>query len=158
MSDGVQFKITGGDELAKLLESRPPILASRIIRTSLRGAVQPWKQEMIARVRRGWHVFSHAILKGRKGQGKLAGGREREYGVIADHIVVKTTVDAGGFSGSAAVYPTKKAFWAKFLEFGTVKMRAFPFIRPAFESRKQEVLDRFVEDVKEQLRGDLDLR
>jgi HK97 gp10 family phage protein len=159
MSDGIQFKITGADELARALEERPPIVARKIIRTSVRKAVQPWREEMIARVRRGWHVFSRTGLKGLRGpRGRSFAGRSREFGVIASRIVVRAKVGASGFEGSAAVFPSRGAFWARFLEFGTRKMRAFPFIRPAFEARKEEVLAAFIEDVREQLTKDLGLK
>lgn len=158
MPDSITVRITGADELARALTEKPPIVAREIIRTSLRDAARPWREEMIQRVRRGWHVFQHAILKGKRGQGTAPAGREREYGVIASHIFTRVQVGASGFDGSASVYPSKRAFWASFLEFGTRKMRAFPFMRPSFEARKQEVLDRFVEDVREKLQKDLGAR
>jgi HK97 gp10 family phage protein len=159
MSDGIQFKLTGVAELARALEEKPPIVARRIISTSVRKAVQPWREEMIARVRRGWHLFSRTGIKGLRGpRGKTFAGREREFGVIAGSIVVRAHVGASGFEGSAAVFPSRRAFWARFLEFGTRKMRAFPFIRPAFETRKEEVLAAYIADVREQLAKDLGLK
>lgn len=157
MPDSITVRITGADELARALTEKPPIVAREIIRTSLRDAAQPWREEMIQRVRRGWHVFQHAILRGKRGQGTAAAGREREYGVIASHILTRVRVGASGFDGSATVYPSKRAFWALFLEFGTRKMRSFPFMRPSFEARKEEVLDRFIEDVRAKLQKDLGL-
>jgi HK97 gp10 family phage protein len=161
MGDGISFKISGGAELARLLEEKPPAVARQIIRRSLRVAVSPWREEMIARVRKGWHVFGAALeAKGlrapRGGRGER--GRQREFGVIAANIRISTKIGASGFEGSAAVMPSKRAFWARFLEFGTKHARAFPFIRPAFETRKQEVLDKFMEDVREQLRDELRLK
>lgn len=35
------------------------------------------------------------------------------------------------------------AFWWRFLEFGTSKMAASPFVRPAFEAKKQAAVERF---------------
>src|ERR1700730_1925663 len=115
MPDSITVRITGADELARALTEKPPIVAREIIRTSLRDAAQPWREEMIQRVRRGWHVFQHAILRGKRGQGKAPAGREREYGVIASHILTRVQVGASGFDGSAYVHPSKRAFWALFL-------------------------------------------
>lgn len=41
-----------------------------------------------------------------------------------------------------------KAFYGKFHEFGTVKMAAKPFLRPAFETKKQEALEKIVATLK----------
>ena len=165
MVDNVTFKITGGEELARALEQKPPIVARQIIRGSLRVAVAPWREEMIARVRRGWHVFSSAIAAAglrapREGRG--GAGRQREFGVIARNIQIQTKIGSSGYEGQAAVLPSKKAFWARFLEFGFKHVGGkriwFPFIRPAFESGKGEVLDKFTADVREQLRSELGMR
>jgi HK97 gp10 family phage protein len=42
-------------------------------------------------------------------------------------------------------YVGQKAWYWKFLEFGTAKMAARPFMRPAFEAKKKEALDRIKE-------------
>lgn len=161
MSGEFSFKITGGEELAKALESKPPVVARAIIKDSLKRAVVPWREEMIDRVRKGWHVFSSGLeaigLKRQRGATRFK-GRQREYGVIAQNIRVSTTVDDSGYSGTAAVSPSKRAFWAKFLEFGTRHEKSIPFIRPAFETRKQDVLEEFIEDVRDRLRTEMGLK
>lgn len=43
------------------------------------------------------------------------------------------------------VYVSKKLWYWKFVEFGTSKMSAQPFMRPAFEAKKQEALDKIRE-------------
>lgn len=40
------------------------------------------------------------------------------------------------------------AYYWRFLEFGTAKMPAAPFLRPAFESKKDEALQRFRESLE----------
>ena len=101
-------------------------------------------------MRKGWHVFSSGLeaigLKRQRGATRY-GGRQREYGVIAQNIRISTSVDSSGYGGTAAVSPSKRAFWAKFLEFRTKHAPAYPFIRPAFESRKEDVLEEFLDDV-----------
>jgi len=159
MADGIVFKITGASELAKALQAKPPIVARQIMRTAIGKAVQPWREEMAARVRRGWHVFSRTkAVKGlHPKKGSSFAGRSREFGVIARNIIIRTQIGASGFEGSAAVFPRRSAFWSLFLEFGARKgkMRAFPFMVPAFESRKQEVLALFIADVREQLHKEM---
>lgn len=48
------------------------------------------------------------------------------------------------------------AFYAHFVEFGTVKQAAQPFMRPAFEANKAKSLDVFVQSITRRL--DLELR
>ena len=160
MPDGVTFKITGAAELAHELESKPPIVAREIIRSSLRGAVKPWRDEMVSRVRRGWHVFSSTHVRGLRGghRGQSYAGRSREFGVIAKNILIRSKIDSSGFSGTAAVTPSGRAYWSKFLEFGTRKMQRFPFMVPAFESRKGDVLNAYIADVRDRLHSDMGLR
>ena len=40
------------------------------------------------------------------------------------------------------------AFYFLFLEFGTEKMRARPFLRPAFEQRKEDALNVIVNEMQ----------
>lgn len=157
MSDEIKVTISGADQLADALQSGPPAVAAQIIRKSLRSAVEPWRRQMIDRVRRGWHVFSSTRIRGLKGvRGRFA-GRSREFGVISRNIRVALQIGAGGFEGSAAVYPSRRGYWAKFLEFGTKKMGRFPFVVPAYESGKNQVLDGFIASIKDQLRKEMRL-
>ena len=54
-------------------------------------------------------------------------------------------------------YNHKKAFYGRFLEFGTVKMAAKPFIRPAYDTKKAAALQaskaKFLELAKEAING-----
>ncbi len=42
-------------------------------------------------------------------------------------------------------------FYWRFLEFGTVKMKPRPFLRPAFEARKREAADKIVSELRKRL-------
>jgi len=50
------------------------------------------------------------------------------------------------------VGPEKAAFYALFLEFGTEFQAAQPFMRPAFEEHKDEVLAAFAEAMNVELK------
>ena len=134
MPNIVEVKITGLAELEEKLERLPIRVSRRILRTGLLAAAFVWVREMEARARQGWH----------HGQGKGAG---KQFGVLAKNIVTRATVKSD-LEGSVGVGPAKGAFWSKFLEFGTSKMQAFPFIRAAFEARKQDVLEEFAIETK----------
>jgi len=57
---------------------------------------------------------------------------------MADHIVITPLreIDSDRLTeteAAVAIGPARRFFYAGFLEYGTVKMRAFPFMRPAFD-------------------------
>ena len=155
MTKVVDVKISGLEELQEKLEHLPIKAARKIMRRSLRVAAQIWVDEMKAKVARGPHHFK--------------GGFDL-FGVIAKTIGMRVSVKSD-LEATATVGVPRKVFWAKFLEFGTkVRFRGkkvggkrsggttgqivpgkFPFARPAFESRKREVLAKFTEDLREAL-------
>jgi HK97 gp10 family phage protein len=136
----VTVKITGLSELQARLEQVPRNIARGVLRRGLRAA-EVWKREMELRV-------------------------ARLTGFLALHIGMRVTVRGDELAGSAIVGPLKAdypqripkqrgrgstisaATVARFLEFGTRKMRARPFIRQSFEARKDEVLAHFIREAK----------
>jgi len=74
----------------------------------------------------------------------------RRRGLLAGHIVVQPK-DKGRMSASAAVGPDKKRFYGRFVELGTSKTAAAPFLFPAFESKKNEAQREMAEVVREGL-------
>lgn len=46
-------------------------------------------------------------------------------------------------------------FYWRFVEFGTARSKATPFMRPALQSNKQNVLDDFSEELTQQIYGDI---
>jgi HK97 gp10 family phage protein len=140
MSKVVEVKISGGRELYEMLEERPKRIAKAIIRKALKRAAGIWRGEMKDRVAQGWHVWKSSTK-----------GRSREWGFLRGHIGMKLSVRGDELEGSCAVGPVKKGFWAQFLEFGRSDQAAQPFIRPAFESRKEDVLAEFISTAQEEL-------
>lgn len=63
----------------------------------------------------------------------------RRTGALADHIITEIA-DKGPGKITFAIGPDKDRFYGVFVEFGTVKMSAQPFLFPAFESKKAEAL------------------
>ena len=49
------------------------------------------------------------------------------------------------------VSPGKKAYYSKFVEFGTVKMKAKPFMAPGYETSKDEALATIERELKKGL-------
>ena len=153
MANIVEVKITGLSEIQEKLENLPIKASRTIMRRSLRAAAKIWLDEMKARVVRGPHHFK--------------GGFDL-FGVIAKTLGMRVSARSD-VSGSAVVGVPKKVFWASFVEFGTKvrfrgkksggkrsgattgKMPAFPFARPAFESKKEEVVEKLKAEMKQAL-------
>jgi hypothetical protein len=147
MADRVDFKITGTRELQQALEVLPFQVARSMVKKSLGRAVKPWQVEMKSKVRQGWHVWKSTIV-GRSHYG----GRSREFGVLSRLIGIRVRLNSDELGGTAQVGPSKKGFWALWMEFGRRGGRKFPFIRPAFDSKKDEVLALYAEGLRSELR------
>jgi HK97 gp10 family phage protein len=147
----VEFKISGLAELDKALRELPLKASRKIVREEVKKAVEPWAAIMRGIVPSGKH---------RKASGEI------DYGLLRLNIITTVTVRSD-LSASGAAGPAKKVgnyllFWARFLEFGRAAgrsrrgrkypgMSARPFVRPAFEMGKSEVLDRFVTGIRRSL-------
>jgi len=53
---------------------------------------------------------------------------------------------------SIKIGPSRKTFWSRFLEFGTVHMGAFPFVRPARDRIRPEIKPRLKRGMKKGLK------
>ena len=77
---------------------------------------------------------------------KLYGGGVADRGWLRSRIIRKRVRHS---KNSAEVIVTikdqRQAYFWRFIEFGTSKLVARPFLRPAFEAKSKEALDRFVE-------------
>jgi len=145
----IEFKITGLKELQEKLERLPRIAAKDCVRTGLKAGAFLWEQEMEFRVRKltGFleqHIGARIVVRGDELSGIAAVGPEKmdypDRGGGYRKKTIKGRVRNVGRIAASHV--------AAFLEFGTRKMRAQPFIRPAFETRKYEVLDEFIIETK----------
>ena len=128
----VTVKFSGGAALEETLKTLPINIARRLLREAIKDAVTLWRDEMAARAPKLNQV-----------KFALKAKNVRLPGDLSRNIRIKLAVNSD-LEGSAQVGPSRRTFWAMFLEFGTSKMRAQPFIVPAYEAMKQAVLDRFV--------------
>lgn len=72
-------------------------------------------------------------------------------GFLQTHIGEVSKSLRGELAVEVKVGPAKPAYYAVFQEYGTRFQPAQPFMRPAFESTKDLVLDAFVTDLKDEL-------
>lgn len=118
------FKIIGLRETEKVLKALGPKLAERELMKALRAGGNVIKKEVKARAPVGTEPPN------------------AKFGTLKDNIKT-TAIKKTRFAGEVAVH-TGKAYWAMFVEFGTVKMPARPFIGPAFDAVKKNAIDKFV--------------
>jgi HK97 gp10 family phage protein len=64
---------------------------------------------------------------------------------MADHIITKISDD------QAKIGPSSDYYYAHFLEFGTKKMSARPFMGPTFERKKEEAQQKMAEIIRDEL-------
>ena len=73
----------------------------------------------------------------------------RNSGFLAEHVTYLIQYHDSGSHLELKVGPTRAAFYAIFLEFGTAFMAAQPFLRPAYEEHKDEVVGIFARVLQE---------
>lgn len=84
-------------------------------------------------------VLEEAVLEGAELIREDASQRApRKTGNLARNII-KETMQKDQGKATAGVGPNKDAFYGLFVEMGTSKMDAQPFLFPAYESKKKEV-------------------
>lgn len=93
-------------------------------------------------------------LKARKGKRRILAGlvRMTDYGHLRDNIRVREAKARKDHTIVMMVH-TGRAFWGSFLEFGTRKMAARPWMRPTFDGMQMGI----VEGIKKQLGRQIEL-
>ena len=132
----VDMKLDGFKELAEAMRELGP----RVAKNFLRSAVQTGA----ALIRDEAKLLAPVSTPGEKSANQSPSGtlkraiaikRERDSRDIFS-AKYSVFVRAGGMKGVNA-YGKTDAFYARFVEFGTSKMAAKPFLRPAFDHKKE---------------------
>jgi HK97 gp10 family phage protein len=131
------IQITGLADLEKLLED----FSDRIAKNILSGAIRAGAVVIQNEARRTAPQSAEEHQAGRKGKKVMVSPGNLRKNIKVRSAPRKSKTQPVEYW----VYVSKKAWYWTFVEFGTKKMQARPFLRPAFESRKQEALDRIKE-------------
>ena len=147
----IEVKITGLDELQRVLEEMPKDVARRALRGGLKAGSEIVRQRMVENAPKASGFLSeHFNVKVRIRSNELVGtahigpaGKTYYPGKGAKEKGVRTGKhpNKGGLTPVASV--------ARFLEFGTSRMSAKPFLRPAFESTKDSVLSTIINSLRD---------
>lgn len=139
--------IKGAREMELVLRKLPDYVAKKTLTAALRKAAEPILDEARNLAPVGDESKGRVRLRTSK-RGKVT---IANYGKLKLSLKI-VTVPAKLTAHSATVAVTVgKAFWGMFLEFGTRFMSPRPFMRPAFESRKMEALDRLGKSLGEEI-------
>lgn len=136
---GISIELTNRDEIVKLLDQIPKAFNSKAVRELIKRSVKPMIEE--AKKKAPIAFMPH--------KGK--------YGYVQPETLVNSiwTIDMkrskfvtvvvgprtkGRFGG------VRSGFYGMFLEFGTKNIKARPFMRPAWDAKKSEVIRLFEKD------------
>jgi HK97 gp10 family phage protein len=145
MSADFDFTVQGGAELAKRLAEIPPKLENKVLRAAVRAGSVVIANEAKSRApvlrepdpRRNPGTLKKAIKprSTKVVKGLVSGG-------VAVRMLSAAQIQkfkaAGGSKGANN---PNDPFYARWVEYGTVKMAAQPFMRPALSSKAQAAID-----------------
>ena len=122
----MKFEFTGGRELSQALQQLPHKIENKVLRKALRqgGNILLKKARSLAPVKTG------ALRRGIKLRIDLRG--KPPAAIINVRIPGKGKKKGGG------------PYYSPFIELGTKYLDAHPFLRPAFDSTKEQALEKFL--------------
>jgi HK97 gp10 family phage protein len=138
MSD--MMNLTGFKELAAALRELGPRVARNTLRRAVSAGAVPIRDEAKVRARKKTGEMARDIQIKRE--------KDTKGEMSAKYSVYVRTGKKSRLSGRARGVDKNSFYWI-FQELGTSKMPAHPFLRPAFESRKEEAVKTIGEKLDE---------
>jgi HK97 gp10 family phage protein len=134
MPDLLMMKITGGDELAKVLRQLPEEISEKVIKQSLQAGATYLKDEMRAAAPYGTGSKERFAT--------LVHTKHGDY-MHLHHLrdMIKTRVMIATNISCEIIVTVGKGFWGMFDEFGSSHQSARPWFRPVFDRTKTQVVD-----------------
>lgn len=147
----MEFQVLGLKELDAYLQTLPAKVEAKV----LRGAVRAGSNVMAAEARARAPILKEEV------DNRVPGALKKSIRIMST-VVRNGTVLGGVAAGGGAkvkrggIRGMADAFYAKFVEFGTVKMPAIPFMRPAIDTRAPAAVEAAGVYVRERINaGDL---
>ncbi|MBV7408202.1 HK97-gp10 family putative phage morphogenesis protein [Maritimibacter sp. DP1N21-5] len=138
------LKFEGGRELEKMLMDLPHTVARSSARRVLRKALEPVKAQAEANAADDPATAAHDLHRsiGITSRSNTRGGKRDAGNEVSMHVGVLTSIHQDR-------KPERKPYAAAMVnEFGSHKMPAHPFMRPAWDAKKREVWDIMVEEMR----------
>lgn len=150
MADSVH--IAGLDTFAQALKLLPNNISRRVLRGAVAAAGKVIRDEAKSRA----PVHSGPIAKGHPPPGTLkraiALGRSNRLSKVGKevyHVFVRNSAIAGSKGKKIIAGGKFDAYYWRYIEFGTSKMAARPFLRPAFEAKKEAAIEALTQYIAE---------
>lgn len=121
------INITGLADLEKRLAEFPDKLAKNVLRGAVRAGAVVIQKEARQRAPKDTGEMARDIL--------VKSPRQTDRGLITYHVYVRTGKKSRLAGKKRNI--NRDSFYWRFVEFGTVKMAAQPFMRPAFDIKKE---------------------
>lgn len=146
-------RVTGLDGVLERLKSLPPELGSKgggPARAALAKGARLFRDQAIANAPRDTGLLQESIVARRDSRPGMAGASEAYYVGVRRKArrYANTKRNRGKGRAGKTYFVEGTAFYWIWLEFGSEKMRARPFLRPAFEARKEEALNVIVDELR----------
>ena len=148
----ITTRIEGLDELEKQLRALGLELGLKTLRSALMATAAPLRKEMKRLAPESPADSPPRLRKGRKGLVEI------RPGFLKHRIRARSAIRRGGrsnkyLSGSQVAMVRVGAWtpYAGFVEYGTSKTRAQPFVRPAAHNKRAELNNRFKEYLKKRI-------
>lgn len=130
----MKARMHGADNLSLALK-RLEALSEAILEDAVYKAAEPIRDEarrLAPRSKQRW------VRKGRRAHG----------GHLADAIKITRTKRTARGRAAVRIGVKSKMWYGKFPEYGTVKMPAQPFMRPAADSKQDDALKAFADELR----------
>jgi HK97 gp10 family phage protein len=139
----IGVKVSGLAELQKALNDLPIQVQGRPLKAAVSAAAKVIQDEAIKRAPQGeTGNLRKAIYRTRSRSGSAIGKETYLVAVRKGKATYADTTKNRRLRRVGKKYTTAgEAYYWRFLEFGTSKMPAKPFLRPAFESQKERALE-----------------
>ena len=155
MTDRVEVRIEGLSELDEALSQFSDRIAKKAVNSALTYAITPMVKE--AKAKASVAEKTHKMLYGRYSSQNV----QVQPGLLKEAIkkrrLKKSELTKLGASAGVAIYVGKSnkqklypKYWT-FVEYGTTKMVAIPFLRPAFDATVRVSLDRFYDKLADNI-------
>lgn len=128
----VNLDFSGLEDIARDLETLSRAENNKVLRDATRAGAEVLKEEVIDRApERTGKIKKNVIVVTQKGRNK----GEITSGVHIRGVNLRT----GNSDNTMKATDPRNAFYWRFVELGTANMPAHPFVRPAYDTREEEV-------------------
>lgn len=145
-------RVAGLDGVLERLQALPAAVGAKgggPARAALAKGARVFRDQAIANAPRDTGLLQESIVARRDSRPGMVGASEAYYVGVRRKArrYANTKRNRGKGRAGKTYFVDGTAFYWLFLEFGTEKMAARPFLRPAFESRKEDALNVIVTEM-----------